>query len=510
MKRMTIGLLVAVLLLMSGTVLVSLAWQGGGNLPPTIIDFSVDLPSITVDAAEAGETSATLAWHTVGMTEQYQLWLQSYMLDRWVAILEDDSLEPTGTRSIPVLHPANFGPPTYRLLIVDGQAQVLDERIAIIPYDAESVAGAPTIEMFTTDIQSVEAGALAQGNVRIVVSWEVVNRLPASNLVFEEVLEDGRAVSVELPRSHLWVGSAGQGAVAPVLPAAQDVIRLRLRVASMADGRIFDERELTVRVIGSVVTATPVWVGTPTPLPAGLPSEGLAVISFTASPDIVDRGGTVTLGWEVVGTNSVSVSRLNPVGQYVDFISDQPVIGSWTVTLPEYYVDSAPFQLMATDASGTRADAFVRVQVRCPYAYFFGEPESEACPLTEPMDVPAAFQPFEGGYMIWRGDTREIYVLNTTAQPRLGRYRDTWTEGDVGDIGASPPSGFYQPVRGFGKVWSENPAVRQSLGWATAPEQSYTARIQESGAYRYARTYFTWPSDERVLYIVENTWGFGG
>jgi hypothetical protein len=41
-----------------------------------------------------------------------------------------------------------------------------------------------------------------------------------------------------------------------------------------------------------------------------------------------------------------------------------------------------------------------------------------------------------------------------------------------------PPEGYYQPVRGFGKLWREE--LRSALGWALAPERSYTAQYQEA------------------------------
>ena len=36
--------------------------------------------------------------------------------------------------------------------------------------------------------------------------------------------------------------------------------------------------------------------------------------------------------------------------------------------------------------------------------------------------------------------------------------------------GEIPPSGRYEPAYGFGKLWREQPGVREQLGWATAEE----------------------------------------
>jgi hypothetical protein len=61
-----------------------------------------------------------------------------------------------------------------------------------------------------------------------------------------------------------------------------------------------------------------------------------------------------------------------------------------------------------------------------------------------------------------------LYVLyeDGTAQ----RIDDTYKDGTPEPPKPTPPSGFQVPLRGFGKVWSEQPEVRTRLGWATAPE----------------------------------------
>jgi hypothetical protein len=120
--------------------------------------------------------------------------------------------------------------------------------------------------------------------------------------------------------------------------------------------------------------------------------------------------------------------------------------------------------------------------------------------------VDAAFQPFERGFMVWIGDVRSIYVFYTGSS--LGRHSDTWTEGEVFDTG-EPPAGLVRPERGFGKVWTNELGVRDSIGWATGPEQAYTVRIQTSGADRYPYTYLTLP-DGRIVYLVEFSWGSVG
>jgi hypothetical protein len=95
---------------------------------------------------------------------------------------------------------------------------------------------------------------------------------------------------------------------------------------------------------------------------------------------------------------------------------------------------------------------------------------SLGCPRAEAIEVDAARQPFEHGWLLWRRDVNLIYGL----EPDQSWFftGDTWRDGDPSDDPAIiPPNGLYQPVRGFGKVWREESGVRESLGWATAEEQ---------------------------------------
>ncbi|MFH1086124.1 MAG: PA14 domain-containing protein, partial [Chloroflexota bacterium] len=77
------------------------------------------------------------------------------------------------------------------------------------------------------------------------------------------------------------------------------------------------------------------------------------------------------------------------------------------------------------------------------------------CPTEAEKGTWAADEPFQGGLMLWRQDALQVYVLynNGTWQA----FADTWTSAEPEtDPGIVPPTGFYQPRRGFGKVWRNN------------------------------------------------------
>jgi len=123
------------------------------------------------------------------------------------------------------------------------------------------------------------------------------------------------------------------------------------------------------------------------------------------------------------------------------------------------------------------------------------------CPVELETSTWSAEESFIGGYMFWRGDLRLIYALysNGTWQS----FVDTWNEGDLEWDGTIvPPSGYYQPVRGFGKIWREQPGVRDKLSWATNEERGFNGSWQA-----YQGGLMLW-SDDLGIFVLYNdgTW----
>ncbi|MEO1289939.1 MAG: hypothetical protein AAFV93_19455 [Chloroflexota bacterium] len=91
-------------------------------------------------------------------------------------------------------------------------------------------------------------------------------------------------------------------------------------------------------------------------------------------------------------------------------------------------------------------------------------------------NIPAAWQDFEGGIMIWLNG--EILVF-TTSTDTFQSLPDTFIEGsDPETSSETPPTGLFAPIRGFLKVWSGNSVIRTNLGWATNVENGTVATVQ--------------------------------
>jgi hypothetical protein len=224
----------------------------------------------------------------------------------------------------------------------------------------------------------------------------------------------------------------------------------------------------------------------------------MTIDSFSASPDPVERGGTVSLAWNAPNADSVGITRLSPERTFLPTEAPGlPASGSIGLQVPEDYATSITYHLGARDANGVMLGRYVTVGVICPYEEYL----ALNCPLTREY-VMAAYEAFEGGRMVWRADTREIHVLYNDGSYET--YEDTWNEGEPIGIEETPPQGLLSPTRGFGELWANQPGIRDRLGWATAGEIGYTTLIETArtsfGRYPATDTFLTLP-DNRVVQL---------
>lgn len=84
-------------------------------------------------------------------------------------------------------------------------------------------------------------------------------------------------------------------------------------------------------------------------------------------------------------------------------------------------------------------------------------------------------------YLMWHAPTTTrlptpwiFAIFNTSYPQRYVTFPDEWRDGMPITGDETPPAGLYTPVRGFGKIWREQPGVRSTLGWALGPERGDT------------------------------------
>ncbi|HEU5316964.1 MAG TPA: YCF48-related protein [Chloroflexota bacterium] len=117
------------------------------------------------------------------------------------------------------------------------------------------------------------------------------------------------------------------------------------------------------------------------------------------------------------------------------------------------------------------------------------------CPLNEGHALQAVEQVFERGHMLWRGDARQI-VVSFFNDGRWATFADTYREGETLSRSRAP-EGLLVPERGFGKLWREQPGLRDRLGWAVGPERKFDGWLQD-----YSGGYMVWTGSEQWLVRV--------
>lgn len=163
--------------------------QQGNQPPPAIVSFDTNVQTISMTEAEAESVNATFEWQVIQLTARYHLELQRYQFNQWQTVPFETALLAQDRREVAIQHPLNFGPPMVRLVVIEtGPTRIVEERVLVIPY-AETT-GAPQIEQFSTDTPAI---GLPAYNARMPVVWQVSNRGPLTNLVFEQIYADGRA-----------------------------------------------------------------------------------------------------------------------------------------------------------------------------------------------------------------------------------------------------------------------------------------------------------------------------
>jgi hypothetical protein len=136
------------------------------------------------------------------------------------------------------------------------------------------------------------------------------------------------------------------------------------------------------------------------------------------------------------------------------------------------------------DAPDTPLDTAMNLTPPTPELETGPTPLPDGFPPITNAEVQVAEQVFEGGRMFWVQPVSQVWVMVVTDEGR-GQwlvYPDNFDETvdpETDPVLVPPEEGLIQPERGFGKLWRENPEVRDALGWAVTPEFGYVSR------YRY-------------------------
>ena len=313
-------------------------------------------------------------------------------------------------------------------------------------------------------------------------TWET-----GTQLVFVSGEPLGGPAAVDVPA--VAPGSNTDISANLVAPAAPGTYRATWQLQTAEGVRFGSQVYVQIVVVepttaASTPTEEPTEEPTPTPPPAGL-----AILYFRANVAEANPGDTITLEWASTGATKAIVYHLMPTGQFGNF---------WEVSTTgsmDYHIDPGErnqtrFTLSVISATDEHLEETITIVLRCPDEWFFpGGPDE--CPSGPAVVSPGAEQHFEHGVMVWVGAMDRIYVLyDDSLHSKWEIFTDEFEEGmPESDPTIVPPSGLYQPIRGFGKVWREKSGVRDRLGWATDQEAGFETAVQFTSRPKYNDTY---------------------
>lgn len=232
------------------------------------------------------------------------------------------------------------------------------------------------------------------------------------------------------------------------------------------------------------------------------------ILEFAANVGTADPGDTITLTWQTKNTITSTLYHLLPTGQFGSWW-DVAAQGTMSYTIPSGARNRERFILYAMNEQYPFASAMLTITLTCPDGWFFS-PAPPICPQDAALISRAAEQTFEHGVMVWVEENDSIYVLfdDSGFTTKWNRYTDEWEQGDpIDDPSIIPPAGRYQPVRGFGLVWREQPNVRARLGWALEPEAGFETAVQHTSYAKYNHTYLrAWDADVWWLWPERTGW----
>jgi hypothetical protein len=214
------------------------------------------------------------------------------------------------------------------------------------------------------------------------------------------------------------------------------------------------------------------------------------ILYFDANVETADPGDTIELSWATQNAITVTIYHLMASGQLGEFWN-VGITGTMTYTISELARNIERFHIYAASEVSPTAGATLEIILTCPFTWFFA-PAPDICPQDAALISPAAEQQFEHGWMIWVEEQDFIYVLydDDIHSPKWQIFQDEWDPGEpISDTTIIPPPGHYQPLRGFGLVWREQPNVRDRLGWAVVEEAGYETAVQRTSYYEYNHTY---------------------
>ena len=208
--------------------------------------------------------------------------------------------------------------------------------------------------------------------------------------------------------------------------------------------------------------------------------------------------------WTVEGTDTVVLEVHlpgDPSGEPMLVLDELPLSGDMVVTVPfhtpdtgvrfvlwgvnrvanppspqqryEYIVSQTLNEPPFATPTATLSPVPPPVTVTATLPPFTPSPTYTPPPAGDLFNLPATYQQYDNGFMIWRSDIGFIWAFADDGRVFGFEVEGYNTLPQPNAAAIQMPAGKVLPIFGFGQVWANYPAVRDALGWGVSSEVGF-------------------------------------
>jgi hypothetical protein len=213
---------------------------------PSIEFYTADRLAIDYAGVEAGTEAVYMSWKAVNLSGADFMRMEAWVGERWILIGEH--FEPEKSDRIVVSHPLSFANPLYRLTILNGRGEIIDEQRLELTYS--DTAMTPQILQFIAPVRGgVAADVLDSGALSVPVLWHIENRNYHQQPVIEQVvMPSGEVIAAPLSDLQSWLPRWGEENIL-LSRVDGDTVFLRLRIVDTISNQTLAENLITLPVV---------------------------------------------------------------------------------------------------------------------------------------------------------------------------------------------------------------------------------------------------------------------
>lgn len=230
-------------------------------------------------------------------------------------------------------------------------------------------------------------------------------------------------------------------------------------------------------------TATFTRTATATPTASRTPTATVmpTILLFSADPQNVTVGNTVTVRWNADADN-VKLELLSQGNALVDSVT-VPVQGTKVYT-PQTVNGAVQILRLTAVKGGKSTVATLSIAVQCPQPWFFSPPpQVNGCPQAQQAGA-FTFEGFQSGLAYFVPNNNTVYFMTSGGQ--VMAITNTWNV-SIPMPALTPPSGLTEPPAGpigymwFISTWFDGRRVQDAMGWATDQPTNYGTGVLQIG-----------------------------